>query len=81
MGEHMAGLPYDRESDRRRLDGVDLHCGDGLEVSIRGVWFPVRIEHDDRHGWILYADHDRCRIVPSRSLPARPEPEDGRWYR
>ncbi|MDA8102642.1 MAG: DUF5348 domain-containing protein [Nitrospiraceae bacterium] len=81
MREQGDGLQYDRDSERWPLDGVDLHCGDGLEVSIRSVWFPVRIEHDGRHGWILYADHDRCRILPSRSLPARPTPEDGRWYR
>ena len=74
-------LHYDQASNRWRLDGVDLHCGDGLEVSIRGVWFPVRVEHDDRHGWILYADNDRCRILPSRSLPARPTAEDYRWGR
>ena len=75
------GWGYDREIDRWILAGRDLHCGDGLEVSIRGVWIPVRMEHDDRHGWILYADNDRCRILPSRSLPARPTAEDYRWGR
>lgn len=73
------GLHYDRNADRWMLVGRTLHCGDGLDVQVGGRWLPVRVEHDDRHGWVLYADDDRCRILPSHVLTARPEPRDGRW--
>ena len=74
-----AGLTYDRSSDRWLLDGIDLHCGDGLEVLIARHWLPVRVEHEDRHGWVLLAESDTVRILPSRLLPARPDPRDHRW--
>ena len=73
------GLRYDRETDRWTLRGRDLHCGDGLEVRVAGHWLPVRIEYGDRHGWVLLADSDTVRILPSRLLPARPDPRDVRW--
>ncbi len=69
----------DRETDRWCLDGQDLHCGDGLEVRVGGHWLPVRVEYQDRPGWVLMADDDRCRILPSRLLPARTGRNDGRW--
>ena len=72
------GLQYDREIRPWCLDGRDLHCGDGLEVRVAGHWLPVRIEYD-RHGWVLLADSDTVRILPSRLLPARPDPRDPRW--
>jgi len=67
------GWGYDREIDRWILAGRDLHCGDGLEVRVGWCWVPVRMERDTRHGWLLYADDDTVRILPSRRLPARPE--------
>ena len=73
------GLRYDRETGRWQLASTDLHCGDGLEVRVGGHWVPVRIEHEDRAGWVLLADEDRVRILPCRLLPARPDPRDGRW--
>ena len=79
MPANAEGLRYDRETDRWRLDDQDLHCGDGLEVRIAGHWLPVRVEYQDRAGWVLLADEDRVRILPSRLLPARPDPRDGRW--
>jgi len=72
-------LEYDRETDRWSIAGQDLHCGDGLEVRIGGHWLPVRVEHNDRHGWVLYADDDTVRILPSRALTARPDAHDYRW--
>ena len=74
-----AGLHYDRETDRWRLNDQDLHCGDGLQVQIGGHWLPVRVEHEDRHGWVLLAESDTVRILPSRLLPSRPDPKDHRW--
>ena len=74
-----AGLRYDGEADRWTLAARDLHCGDGLEVRIAGHWLPVRVEHEDRAGWVLLADSDTVRILPSRLLTARPDPRDGRW--
>ncbi len=68
------GLRYDRELRRWCLDGRDLHCGDGLTVQVGGRWLPVRVELDDRHGWLLYADGDRVRVLPTRSLPVRLDP-------
>jgi hypothetical protein len=79
MPQWTAGLAYDRESQRWCLGGVDLHCGDGFEVRVAGHWLPVRVEHEDLAGWVLLADGDRVRLLPSRSLPARPDPRDGRW--
>ena len=73
------GLTYDREDDRWALAGRDLHCGDGLQVSVGGRWLPVRMEHEDRAGWVLLADSDTVRILPSTCLPARPDRRDGRW--
>jgi len=65
------GLSYDRAADRWVLDGRDLHCSDGFDVRIAGRWVPVRVEYQDRVGWVLYADHDAVRILPGRSLPVR----------
>ena len=65
------GLTYDRQSERWCLDGQGLHCGDGFDVRVAGRWLPVRVEWQDRHGWVLYADEDAARILPRRSLPAR----------
>ena len=79
MPASAARLRYDRDSDRWCLCGQSLHCGDGLEVQVAGRWLPVRIEYTDRHGWVLLADDDRCRILPSTCLPARPDRHDGRW--
>lgn len=73
------GLRYDLATGRWLLAGRDLHCGDGLEVQVGGHWLPCRVEHDDRKGWVLYADSNAVRILPSTSLPARPDPCDGRW--
>lgn len=64
------GLDYDRAAERWWLRGRALHCGDGLEV---------RIEYHDRHHWVLHADGDAVRVLPSRCLPARPDPRDHRW--
>ncbi len=79
MPQQTTGLAYDREADRWTLRSVDLHCGDGLEVRIVDRWVPCRVEHEDRHGWVLLADSDTVRILPSRLLPARPDPKDHRW--
>ena len=68
------GLTYDRDSERWCLDGQDLHCGDELEVRVAGRWLAVRVESQDRHGWVLFADGDVVRLLPSRSLPARRDP-------
>ena len=68
------GLTYDRDSERWCLDGQDLHCGDGFEVRVAGRWLAVRVEWQDRHGWVLFADGDVVRLLPSRSLPARRDP-------
>ena len=65
------GLRYDREIDRWILAGRDLHCGDGLEVRVATCWVPVRMEHHDWHGWLLYTDDDAVRILPSRALTVR----------
>ncbi len=64
--------------DRVRVRLARL-CGDGLEVRIGGHWLPVRIEYHDRHHWVLHADGDAVRVLPSRRLPARPDPRDHRW--
>lgn len=72
------GLQYDREIRRWCLDGRDLHCGDGLVVQVGGRWLPVRVELDDRHGWLLYGDGDRVRILPSTRIPARAAARDHR---
>lgn len=69
------GWRYDRETDRWILAGRELHCGDGLEVHVGTCWLPVRIELDQRHGWLLYTDDDTVRILPSRSLTVRHERE------
>lgn len=79
MRQQTTGLTYDRERERWALDNVELHCGDGLQVCVGGHWLPVRVEYQDRIGWLLYADDDAVRILPSRSLPARPDPRDHRW--
>lgn len=71
-------LGYDPELDRWMLDGVRLHCGDGLEVRVGGHWLPVRMERTDRQGWVLYADDDQVRVLPSRRLEARPTRNDAR---
>lgn len=73
------GLDYDRDAERWCLRGRALHCGDGLEVRIGGHWLPVRIEYHDTHHWVLHADGDAVRVLPSRCLPARPDPRDHRW--
>ncbi len=74
----VAGLAYDRETDRWTLAGRSLHCSDGLEIQVAGRWLSVRLEYDGKHGWILYADTS-TRILPSRHMPARPDPRDHRW--
>lgn len=79
MPRETEALTYDRETDRWTLGDWSLHCGDGLEVKIGGHWLPVRVEHSDRHGWVFHADDDAVRILPSRSLPARPDAHDARW--
>jgi len=73
------GLTFDRQSDRWRLDGRPLHCGDGLEIRVGGCWLPVRVEWEDRAGWVLLADDDTVRILPTRRLPARPDPRGRHW--
>ena len=72
------GLHYDRDSDRWCLHGTALHCGDGLQVRVGGHWLQVRIKYHDTHRWVLHADSDTVRILPGRSLPARPDPRDYR---
>ncbi len=47
-------------------------------MQIAGHWVPVRVEYQDRPGWVLLADDDRYRILPSRLFPARPDPRDHR---
>ena len=52
-------LSYNQEQDRYGLlvDGEwhhpGLHCGEGLEVEIDGVWTPTRIEMDTTGLWYL----------------------------
>ena len=70
-------LIFDRTTDRWRLDGRDLHCGDGLEVKVGGRWLPVRVEMEDKAGWVLVTG-EGVRILPRRALPARPHRGDGR---
>ena len=71
--EPLQSMRYDHASERWVLEGRALHCGDGLEIKVGDEWLPVRIEHDQRHGWVLYTDGDTARILPSRRLPARLE--------
>ncbi len=72
------GLQYDREIQRWCLGGRDLHCGDGLVVQVASCWLPVRVELDNRHGWVLFADGDRVCILPSTRIPARAAARDHR---
>ncbi len=60
------GLQYDREI-RARSGGsawTGVLC---TVVQVGGRWLPVRVELDDRHGWLFYGDGDRVRILPARS--------------
>ena len=37
-----------------------------------GRWVPVRVEWQDRHGWVLFAaDDDAVRLLPSSAMVAR----------
>ena len=36
-----------------------------------GRWLPVRVEWQDRHGWVLFADDDAVRLLPSAAVVAR----------
>ncbi len=74
MPRDRGALEYDRTTGRWTLAGHPLHCGDGLEVWVGGHWVPVRLEYQDRLGWVLFADDDAVRILPGRNLTARPDP-------
>ncbi len=39
------------DGGRLSLDDQDLHCGDGIDLLIRGRWVPVRVELAERWGW------------------------------
>ncbi|MGC8488425.1 MAG: DUF5348 domain-containing protein [Clostridia bacterium] len=65
-------LRYDRQEHRWFVGRRDLHCGDGIEVRVSGQWVPVRVEWQDRHGWVLFADDDDAvRLLPSSAMMAR----------
>ena len=65
-------MRYDRQEHRWCVGRRDLHCGDGIEVRVSGRWVPVRVEWQDRHGWVLFAaDDDAVRLLPSSAMVAR----------
>ncbi len=61
----------DREQEGRFVGRRDLHCGDGTELRVSGRWVPVRVEWQDRHGWVLFTDDDTVRLPPSSAMLAR----------
>ena len=70
-------LIFDRAVNHRLLDGRTLHSGNGLEVRIGRHRLPVRVEYEDRVGWVLLVG-EGARILPGLALPARAHPGDGR---
>ena len=64
-------MRYDRQQERWFVERRDLHCGDGIEVRLGGRWLTVRVEWQDRHGWVLFADDDTVRLLPSPAMMAR----------
>ena len=64
-------MHYDRRQQRWFVGRRDLHCGDGIEVRVGGQWVPVRVEWQDRHGWVLFTDDDTVRLLPSSAMVAR----------
>lgn len=54
-----------------------MHCGDSLDVQVDGRWLPVRVEWPDGHGWVLYADDDRCASCHPPCSLSGPTPETG----
>ena len=64
-------MRYDRQQQRWFVGRHDLHCGDGIEVRVGGRWVPVRVEWQDRHGWVLFTDDDTVRLLPSSAMVVR----------
>lgn len=48
-----------RINNRLAVDDLELHCGDGLEIMVRGTWVPGRVEYDHGPtGWYLVVNQE-----------------------
>lgn len=70
----MKTMRYDRQQQRWTIDGMPLHCGDGLDIVFEQRWLPVRMEWQDGPGWIMYTPGDAFRILPEHNIVARRAP-------
>lgn len=62
-------LTYNREWNSFELDGYELRCGEGVEVSVFGYWIPGQIALDPT-GWYLFT-LDQVSVRLQSGLPAR----------
>lgn len=48
----------ERVNNRLVVDDWELHCGDGLEIMVRGTWIPGRVELDGGRNWYLVVNQE-----------------------